>query len=415
MSNGGHRDLVDHLFRQEHGKMVAVLTRIFGFDQLEMVEDVVQDAYLSALRAWRERIPDNPSAWLMQAARNRAIDWLRRGRLEMAVASQRDPTAMAVHVEELFHSREISDSQLRLIFACCHPILDERDQIAFTLQLASGFSVREISHALVSREETIKKRLQRARRKIKEGAVRLEIPDGNEIADRLDAVLKVLYLTFNEGYHSTGSDEIIRRDLCAEAMRLTKLVCEHDRIDDSDSNALLALMCYHAARFDSRVGADNEIVLLADQDRSRWDRELIGVGNYYFARAELDERPSVYLLEAAIAAQHVHTESYENTPWSHLLTLYETLYGLKPTPVVWLNRIVVLAESGDSIGALEAISRLDEKGLVGHTHLYHCVCARVHERLGNERERREHLRRALESTTLEPEKRLINARLALRA
>ncbi len=395
MENPDHRELVDHLFRHERGRMVAVLTRIFGFGQLELVEDVVQEAFLSALRAWRERIPDNPPGWLMQVAKNRAIDALRRGKLEISPDKGQDPTAVAVAAAELFHEREIADSQLRLVFACCHPVLQQGDQIAFTLQLASGFSVREIARALLTAEETIKKRLQRARKRIKDNNIRLQIPDGPDLSRRVDAVLQVLYLTFNEGYHSTSSETVIRRDLCAEAMRLTKIVCEHPAIDSADANALLALMCYHAARFDSRLGPNNEVVLLADQDRSMWDMELAKVGNRYLAKTDTEAKPTVYLVEAAIAAQHVFASSFAATPWSHLRTLYDILHALKPTPVVWLNRAVVLAESGDAATALSDLERLDEGDFRGHEHLYHTVSARIHELCGDVSGARTHLDRAL--------------------
>lgn len=394
--------------------MVAVLTRIFGFEQLELIEDVVQEAFLSALRAWRGRTPDNPAGWLMQVAKNRAVDQLRRGRLQVRQAAMMEPAAFVVRMNELFHEKELADSQLRLIFACCHPVLEERDQIAFTLQLASGFGVKEIAHALLTREETVKKRLQRARSRIKEAGVQLIIPTGTELTVRLDAVLQVLYLTFNEGYYSTTSEDVIRRDLCAEAMRLTKLVCEHPVTDSTDANALLALMCYHAARFDSRLGPDNEIVLLADQDRSTWNRELIGVAHRYLDKSQPGLSPSVYVLEAAIAAQHVIAPTYADTSWTTLLTLYDLLLRIKPTPTVRLNRAVVLGEMGDRPAALDALQALDPAELVGHEHLYHCVVARAHERLGDQQARREHLTLALAAATNERDRALIRGRLATR-
>lgn len=392
--------------------MVAVLGRIFGLQQLELIEDVVQDAFLSALRAWREAIPANPEGWLMQAAKNKAIDSIRRGRLSIVDPDNNDPARFVVGTADLFLDSEIEDSQLRLMFACCHPVLGERDQLAFTLQLASGFSVREIAAALLSSEESTKKRLQRARAKIKEQNVQLTIPTGNKLTTRLDSVLKVLYLTFNEGYRSSTSNEVIRRDLCAEAMRLTKLVAEHPLTTNNDSNAVLALMCYHAARFDGRLRQESEIVLLKDQDRSLWNREVISVGDHYFSKVQLSDDPTPYIVEAAIAAQHVYSTSYSSTPWEQLLTLYDVLFALKPTPVVWLNRAVVLAESGEPDAALAALGRLDSKDLVGSEHLLHCVYASVHEMLGDTSEMRRHLEAALPLARLEPERLLITQRLA---
>jgi len=412
MTGAAHRELVDHLFRQEHGKMVAVLTRIFGFDQLELVEDVVQDAFVLALRSWRTETPANPGGWLMQAARNRAIDQLRRGRLHLKHAAMLDPGAAAVGMADLFHESELSDSQLRLMFACCHPVLEERDQLAFTLQLASGFGAREIARALLAKEETIKKRLQRARQRIRDAGVNLEIPTGNELKLRLDAVLKVLYLTFNEGYLASSGDVVIRRDLCAEAMRLGKLVCEHPLTDTPDSNALLALMCYHAARFDARLDDDNAIVLLGDQDRSKWDTEVINVGHFYLSRAEPGEDPSVYVLEAAIAAQHSISASVEDTPWASLLLLYDRLVRLKPSPLVRLNRAVVVAQTRGAREAMMALADLQESDFPGSEHLYHCVCADLLERTGDREAARERLLLALPHARTVGERRLIEAKLA---
>lgn len=411
MSSPPNQELVDHLFREEYGKMVAVLTRIFGFDQLELVEDVVQDAFLSALRAWREQRPDNPQGWLMRVARNRAIDLLRRGQWEIEEDSRLNPSTIAIGMAELFHEKEVSDSQLRLIFACCHPALDECDQLAFTLQLASGFGVKEIGTALLTNTETIKKRLQRARRKIRDNKVRLTIPIGRELKTRLESVLKVLYLTFNEGYQSSTSDEVIRRDLCAEAMRLTKLVCEHPVTNCSDSNALLALMCYHAARFDGRLTEHNEIILLANQDRTKWNQELIRIASSFLSKSISDDAPSIYVLEAAIAAQHCNARSYASTSWRNLLVLYDSLYRLKPTSVVWLNRIVILAEMGRGESALAAMGQIDEKDLVGYQHLYHCVKAQVYERLGDSIERRRSLELALTFVRNDHERALIRHKL----
>ncbi len=411
MDSESHNELVDHLFREEHGKMVAVLTRIFGFHQLSMVEDVVQESFLSALRSWRTEIPSNPRAWLMRVARNRAVDCIRRGKLNLEVLQSMDPSAVVVSINELFHDREIADSQLRLVFACCHPVLNERDQIAFTLQLAGGFGVREIARALLTKEEAVKKRLQRARARIVSGNVEMAIPSGGAVEARLGAVLRVLYLIFNEGYHSVSSDTVIRRDLCAESMRLAKLVCEHKTTNTADSNALVALMCYHASRFDARIGPDEEIILLEDQDRSKWDRELLNIGNRYFARAASTGVSSRYLLEAAISAQHAFARSYRETRWDHLLTLYDSLYQLEPSPMIQLNRGIVQAEMGDVDEALTAIGLLSVDDFVGREALYHCVKARLLGKLGREDEKVTQLRLALASSNTAAEKKLIESLL----
>lgn len=277
--------LVDHLFRHESGKMVAVLTRIFGMHNLEMIEDVVQEAFLRATQSWTfNEVPENPSAWLMQVARNRAIDIVRRQQnfinYSKEVAGQLlEETENTVG--QFFSESEIADSQLRMIFACCHPSLKEEDQLALTLKTVSGFGVAEIAHALIAHEATIQKRLYRAKQFLKESDIALEIPSGRALSARLDIVYTVLYLLFNEGYNSLKTNELIRRDLCAEAMRLCLLLAEHKIGNRPSTFALLSLMCFHASRFESRMDENNSIILLQHQDRSKWDKDLANRG-YFF-------------------------------------------------------------------------------------------------------------------------------------
>lgn len=359
--------------------MVAVLTRIFGVQQLEMVEDVVQEAFYRALKTWSfNSVPDQPTAWLMQVARNLALDRLRvqknRDRLQQQIAAA---SQTAIGIERLFHEQEIADSQLRLVFACCHPVLKEEDQLALTLKTAAGFGVREIARALLLGEEAVKQRLHRARQRIIDRGVSLDIPAGHELAPRLETVLTVLYLLFNEGYHATQTDEVIRKDLCAEAMRLTKLVYEHPVGRASAAPALLALMCYHAARFAGRLDADRQIILLPEQDRDRWDHQLIRVGHYYMLQVAQQLPPTVYHLEAAIAAQHCLAPSFAETDWERLDILYTHLYRLKPNPIVLLNRVVVLRY----LGRLDEAHRLLDtpilRALAGRHHLYHAILAEL--------------------------------------
>src|SRR3954465_678049 len=244
--------MVDHLFRHEAGKMIAILTRIFGLSHLELVEDVVQESFLKALQTWKYgQLPDNPSAWLMQVARRKAIDRLRKTSRE--IVGPGELPEQASDTKEFYHTDEIADSQLRMIFICIHPDLKEEDQLALVLNIVSGFSVQEIAKALLTTEPTIQKRLYRAKEFIRKEKMRFEIPAGIELRERLDVVHTFLYLLFNEGYNSGKVDELIRRDLCGEAMRLCKALTEHRICSSPTGYALLSLMCFHAARFDSRL------------------------------------------------------------------------------------------------------------------------------------------------------------------
>lgn len=385
---GTPQQLVDHLFRHEAGKMIAVLTRVFGIQHLELVEDTVQETFLKALQAWKYgQMPENPAAWLMRVARNQAIDLLRR---QQKVASLSDDLASLIQpdAEQLIHhfflDTEIADSQLRMIFTCCHPDLNLEDQVALTLKTVSGFGVQEIAKALVSSVTTIQKRLYRAKEYIKTHSLRFEIPLGGALQGRLETVYTVLYLLFNEGYHSVKADELIRYDLCAEAIRLCKLLTEHQVGDLPSTFALLSLMCFQASRFDSRIGDDNTIILLQRQNRSKWNQDLIQLGHYYLNKSATGDYLSVYHLEAAIAAEHCLAPDFDSTNWHSLLSLYDRLLELKPMPIVQLNRSILLAQTNSTLEAIDSI--LDIPGLddlLKHHSIYSTVLGSLYGQAGN--------------------------------
>ena len=410
------QQLVDHLFRHEAGKMIAVLTRIFGIHNLELVEDTVQETFLKALQVWKYRqVPDNPSAWLMQVARNRTIDLIRRQQKltdiseELATRFRSDTEHT---IEQFFLDTEIADSQLRMIFTCCHPALNPEDQVALTLKTVSGFGVAEIAKALVSTEATIQKRLYRAKEYIKKHSVRFEIPMGVGLQDRLDVVFTVLYLLFNEGYNSSKADELIRYDLCAEAMRLCKLLSEHKVGARPSTYALLSLMCFQASRFDSRIGEDNTIILLQQQDRSKWNQELIRMGYYYLNLSSDGDQLSVYHIESAIAAEHCLSPDFASTNWQSLLYLYDCLLAHKPIPIVQLNRSILLAQLGDLPAAIDAI--LDIAGiddLLRHHYIYSAVLGDLYGRAGNTAEARRLLDMAFHLTSSLAEKKLLQDKM----
>jgi len=418
MSTGTEQpqQLVDHLFRHEAGKMIAVLTRVFGITNLELVEDTVQETFLKALQVWRYgQLPDNPSAWLMRVARNRTIDLIRR---QQKLANLSDELSKQLQsstenaVDQFFLDTEIADSQLRMIFACCHPALHPEDQVALTLRTVSGFGVQEIARALMSTESAIQKRLYRAREFIKSETILFEIPVGQEFSARLEIVYTVLYLLFNEGYNSLKADELIRHDLCAEAIRLCKLLTEHRLGAEPSAFALLSLMCFQASRFGSRIGEDNTIILLQKQDRNKWDHGLIRLGYYYLNRSSTGNKLSVYHIESAIAAEHCLAPDFGSTNWSALLHLYDCLLEQKPTPVVRLNRSIVVAQLEGVHAAIDLI--LDIPGirvLLEQHYIYPAVLGDLYGRAGNCNEGRRLLQIASQLTSSLAEKRLLQEKL----
>lgn len=413
------QQIVDHLFRHESGKMIAVLTRLFGTHQLGMVEDVVQEAFLQAAQTWRfDQLPDKPAAWLMRVAKNKAIDIIRRqhtARLyseHLAAQLQAQAREALDTVEQLFLDTEIPDSQLRMIFACCHPTLREEDQIALTLKTISGFSTAEIARALLTNEATIQKRLYRAKQFLKEEKIPLDIPVGDELNARLEIVYAVLYLLFNEGYNSGKEDELIRRDLCAEAMRLTLLLSQHPVGKRPATFALLALMCFQASRLESRISENNTIILLPHQDRHTWNKDLIKRGFQFLNHSAQGQQLTVYHLESAIAAEHCMADSFETTNWQRMLQLYDLLLEAKNSPPVRLNRAIVLAQlqkSEEAIREIWAIENIDK--LLTTQYLYPAVLGDLYSQLGDTGSARKYLQQAHDLTASQAEKKLIQEKI----
>jgi RNA polymerase sigma factor (sigma-70 family) len=408
--------LVDHLFRHEAGKMTAILTKIFGLHQLQLVEDVVQEAFLKAVQTWPfQGIPDNPSAWLMRVAKNKALDLLNRTNYwnrYLQNQTQKISGEAYTLIDHFFLDTEVSDSQLQMMFACCHPALSSEDQIALTLKTVSGFGVNEIAKALVTNGAVVQKRLYRAKHFIKEQQIEMAIPTGGELVKRLDVVHTIIYLLFNEGYNSTKADELIRKDLCAEAMRLCRLLCEHPLLQQSSSSALLALMCFHASRFDSRLDEQNSIILLQDQDRSKWSQELIALGYQYLHQSAKGDQLSVYHIESAIAAEHCFSPSVEKTNWMRLLQLYDLLVEYKPNPTVHLNRAVVLAHIGYIDNAIQSILQIsDIQKLLITQYIFPAVLGDLYSKAGNNEKARELLEQAMVLTPSLAEKQLLLLKL----
>jgi RNA polymerase sigma factor (sigma-70 family) len=408
--------LADHLFRHESGKMISALTRLFGMHNLQMAEDVVQDAFVKAVQLWKlDKIPENPSAWLMTTAKNKAIDIIRRQQ-NFYQYSIEAGTQLEQHAEEfvnsIFLDTEIRDSQLQLIFACCHPHLKPEDRIALTLKLVSGFSVQEISRALLSNETVIAKRIYRAKESIRINRISLESPAGHELHERIDTVHTILYLMFNEGYASQKSEEPIRRDLCVEAMRLCLLLTEHPSFQLPSSCALLSLMCLHAARFESRISADQSIIQLADQDRSKWDEELIRLGYAYLNKSSNGEELTPYHIEAAIAAEHCLAPWFTQTNWKRMLDLYNLLVIKKDEPTVRLNRAVVLSYVYNPDVAISDILQIDDvTRLLNQQYLFAAVLGEMYLRNGDMVNAHKYLNDAMGLTNSSAEKKFLNEKM----
>jgi RNA polymerase sigma factor (sigma-70 family) len=409
--------LADHLFRHESGKMIAVLTRVFGLHNLELAEDVMQEAFAKALKDWIYKIPDNPSGWLMQTAKNKAIDIIRRERhhkefaQETSALLKSEYTAAPV-IEQLFMEHEIQDSQLRMIFACCNPELSEADQIALTLKTCSGFSTQEIATALLSNSETIKKRLQRAKKIITEKNIQFNIPVAQELKRRLDIVLHTLYLIFNEGYNSSSKDSLIRKDLCEEALRLSLLLTEHPFTNKPECHSLVALMALLAARFEARVDEQGEIILLEDQDRSKWNSELIGIGLEYLSNASESDELSEYHIEAAIVAEHSMAPSFKETNWKNILQLYNVLMQINNSPVVQLNRAIVIGKLEGVEKAIREINAIpDLEKILGQHYLFNAVLGDLYKQKGDTKKASEYFRKAIELTGSSAEKKLMEKKI----
>jgi RNA polymerase sigma-70 factor, ECF subfamily len=348
--------LVDHLFRDKAGQMVASLTRVVGASRLDLAEEAVQESLVAALRSWPfEGIPENPGGWLFRTAKNRVIDRIRHEAMagEKAAAVVREITVLPDDEDEPRFALEIRDDRLAMMLMCCHPSLSRDARVALTPKTVGGFGIDEIARAFLSRRETIQQRLVRAKKQLREGGATFRMPDPSHLAPRVDAVLEVLYLMFNEGYHATEGDAEIRPGLCAEAIRLATLVAEHPLAGSPKARALLALMQLHASRLPARATA-GELSLLEHQDRTLWDRRLVAAGLRNLDGSATGDEITAWHVEAAIAACHAVARTWDETDWTRVVALYDDLLALKPTPVVRINRAIALAKlEGPEAGLAE--------------------------------------------------------------
>ncbi|KHJ70880.1 MULTISPECIES: RNA polymerase sigma factor [Rhodococcus] len=366
-------------FREEYGRAIAVLTRVLG--DLDAAEDAVQDAFSIAVERWPgEGIPPSPAGWIITTARRRAIDRARREAARPVKHAEADllyPTSDDAFDSGAVVPPEIPDDRLRLIFTCCHPALAPASRVALTLRLLGGLTTAQIARAFLVPETTMGQRISRAKGKVRDARIPFRIPSPDEFPERLDAVRSVLYLVYTEGHTTSAGPELVDTDLCSEAARLARLLAGLVP-DDPETTGLLALMLLGESRRSARTGPGGELVLLADQDRSRWDRALIDEGQALVRRTLRWNRPGPYQIQAAIAAVHADAPTFEDTDWAQIVALYDLLMAADPTPVVALHRAVALAEVEGPAAALGIVDRLE----LERYHVFHAVRADLLARLG---------------------------------
>jgi RNA polymerase sigma factor (sigma-70 family) len=391
----------EHLFRHEAGRMVATLTRIFGVHNLNLAEDVVQEAFCRALEVWKFRgVPENPSAWLMATAKNRALDVLRRERTARTFAPEltrqlESEWTLAPTVEEEFGPAAIRDDELRMMFSCCSPRLAEEAQVALILQILCGFSVDEIANAFVSSHAAIEKRITRAKKVLSGSRKLFNVERGREVARRLPAVQRALYLLFNEGYHGASPESVVRADLCQESMRLVLILLKNPMGATPSTYALAALMFLNAARLPARLDGAGNLTALVDQDRSRFDRALAQEGIRFLECSASGPEMTDYHVEAAIAWQHTSAQSTEGTDWPTIISFYDQLMAMRPSPVVALNRAIAIAQhEGPQRGLEEIHAIVDSERLVRYP-FYHAAIGELELRSRKGEAAREHFGAAL--------------------
>jgi len=404
---------VDHLFRHESGKMIAVLSKLLGLENLHTAQDLVQDTLLQALTTWSYKgLPENPSAWLYRVARNKAVDLLRREKTFQKLQPDlqhllQSEYSLAGTVHQLFEEEEINDSQLRMMFACCHPSIPVDSQIALVLKTLCGLSAAEIAKAFLKEEDSIAKRIYRAKEKIRAENIQIELPPSSQLPKRLDAVLHSLYLLFNEGYNSSNPDQLIREDLCEEAIRLAYLLTQNQTTALPRTYATLALFCFQASRLGSRLDDKGNILLLKYQDRTKWYRPLILQGNYFLEKAT-EKETSAYHLEAAIAWLHATAPDFASTNWKAIYYLYSILHQHHPTTIIALNKAIAASYATDSTTAIKELLAI--KGLENY-YLYHTALGEVYFEDGQQEKACFHFQKAKGLTSSFSEQQLLQQKL----
>jgi RNA polymerase sigma factor (sigma-70 family) len=388
----GQQELIPHLFRTEYRKIVSVLCKRFGFDQIEIAEDLASDTFLTAAQTWAlGGLPENPVAWLYAVAKNKAKNHLQRQSVfEKKISPELKNGVTGFYEQEIdLSAQNISDSQLQMMFTICHPSISRESQIGLSLRILCGFGIEEIADAFLTSKETINKRLLRAREKLREEKINIELPPASQIESRLDTVLTTIYLLFSEGYYSLSQDQTLRKELCLEAMRLCTMLTEYQITNTPSVNALLSLMCFHASRFEARLDKNGEPVLYEDQDENLWNMELIAKGAYHLHQASGGKHLSKYHLEAAIAWWTTQKNDTQEK-WGKVLELYNQLLQIEYSPIAALNRTFAISKVN---GKQAAIEEAEELQLTGNP-FYYTLLGELYDGINNEKAR-ENLQQAL--------------------
>jgi RNA polymerase sigma-70 factor (ECF subfamily) len=399
--------------------MVSVLTKIFGTENLETAEDVVQQTFIDALNIWKMKgIPDNPSGWLFRVAKNKTIDMIRRNKHSTQYDFSRQENillhseyTLATTIESFWNEELVNDNMLQMMFACCNQGISEENQITLILKTLCGFSTAAIAKTLLTTEENITKRLYRTKEFFRANRIKPEIPDKNELGKRTRVVLNAIYLLFNEGYNSTHDDVLIRYDLMEEAMLLCRLLTENENTQVPETFALMALICFHSARSESRLSTEGDIILLPLQDRKKWNSQLIHSGIEYLNKAAFGNNISTYHLEAAIAYEHCTTTHFLKTNWSRILQLYEWLCRIAPTPITEMNKVVAVLHVHGATEAFENLQMIRNQKKLESFYLYHSLLGEIYSRLQDAAAAKSCFERAIILTRSETEKKMIREKI----
>jgi RNA polymerase sigma factor (sigma-70 family) len=403
-------ELIPHLFRTEYRKIIAVLCKRFGFDQLETAEDIASDTFMSAAQTWGlQGIPSNPVAWLYAVAKNKARNVLQRqatfNNKLVPDTSVREGTSTLPEFDLDLSPQNINDSQLQMMFAICHPAIPPEAQIGLSLRILCGFGIEEIADAFLTNKEAINKRLFRAKEKLREEKIHIELPALTEMDDRLAAVLVTIYLLFNEGYYSISNNKTLRKELCFEAMRLCYMLVENKYTNKPAVNALLSLMCFHASRLDARLDKNGEYILYDDQDTSLWDADLISKGGYFLNCSTSGNQLSKYHLEAAIAYWNTQKDDTKEK-WESILQLYNRLLQIEYSPVAALNRTYALSRANGKSAAIKEAEKLN----LTNNHFYYTLLGELYRGI-DDRKARQHFQQALSLAKTQTDKLTIQKKI----
>lgn len=403
------RDKVDEVYRRESRRVLATLIRLLG--DFDLAEEALHEAFVAAVEQWRrDGVPANPRAWLVSAGRFKAIDGLRRrSRFDASLAQIAEQLEIDAQSVEELADESVEDDRLRLIFTCCHPALPADSQVPLTLREVCDLKTEEIARAYLATPSTIAQRIVRAKAKIRDAQIPYQVPEAAELPERLASVLRVIYLVFNEGYSASAGDSLTRTDLSAEAIRLGRQLLE--LLPEAEVMGLLALMLLHESRREARTAEDGELILLENQDRSRWNRALIQEGQQLISAALATRRVGPYTLQAAISAVHAAAADMASTDWAEIVGLYDLLLAMQPSPVIELNRAVALAMRDGPEAGLAQVDAILARGELQDYHLAHAARADFLRRLGRNARAREAYERALELAKLEPERRFLEQRI----